>query len=230
MAFAFVAATTTNNTNDVDHSASVSAQSGELLIVVAHQTDGTVGAQTVTDDQGGTYAKVLSGTRGSTNQHTFEIFVRNALCATATHVVTQTRAGTSSGGGISVQRWTGFSVAGAAAFVKANTNLANNAGGSTPTATFASALSTDNATVGVVDSINTQTEPSGWTERTEVTYATPTSTVEIVTRDSGSTASSVAWGASSVGEYGVGMAEFGTTPVAPSGNVSTPQNFLTIAY
>lgn len=210
MALAFVADNNTLNTNDVDHTTTITPQIGEMIIAIAHQSDGTVGSLTVTDDRSGTYTKILSGTHGATNQHTFEIFARNSLVAAANlHTFTQTRAGTTTGGGIYVQRWTGFTAVGASCCRQTNTNRTVTAGGGTPTATMATAILTGNATVGVVMSATaTQTEPTGWTEQNDnTTYNSPTICIQVVSRDSGSTDTSVAWGATSATDFGVGFVE-----------------------
>lgn len=198
MAGAFVADGITLNTTAGAHAVSITPAVGDLLVVVAVYSDGTASGGSVSDNQGGTYTKVAGCVQAS-GVRTCEIFIRNALVSSAvSHTVTQADPpGSDSGGGLNVMRFSGFSVAGASAFVKSAKQDTQGAG-TTPAPTFASAVNTNNVTVGaVVYATNggaAATPPAGWTERRDQGYNTPATGLETVTRDSGFSGTTVTWG------------------------------------
>ena len=186
------------NTNATDPKvAALSATTiGDLIVVVAAYT-GMTSPPVITDDQtGGTYTEVTAGALKATSADAAWIFVRNALAAaTVTHNLSAARAGTT-GGGMSIYRVSGMSRAGSSA-IRQFAKQQNQAGSAAPAPVFGSAVLTGNPTLGAVHNGTnpaTLTEPTGWTERADIGYATPTTGLEVVIRDSGFTGTTVTWG------------------------------------
>jgi hypothetical protein len=51
------------------------------------------------------------------------------------------------------------------------------------------------------------TEPTGWTEHADTGYNNPTSGMEVASRDSGFTSTSIIWGSNSASNWGAIIAE-----------------------
>jgi len=208
MALAYVAQTAAVSTNALPVNANVTTPSvGDLIIACVLYTGGTVNTGTCVDDQtGGTYTKLHTATFGTSNINTLTIWARDNLCtSTSTHGLTFDCTGTSTGRGFNVMRWSGFNVAGSSVKAKANTNTSVTAAG-TPDAQFGSAISTNNAVIIFLgNETNTAglTEPTGFTERSDLGFSSPTTGFEVVTRDSGETGSTVTFQSASASQFGV---------------------------
>jgi hypothetical protein len=91
------------------------------------------------------------------------------------------------------------------------------AAAATPTCVLNSAALTTNALIGAVfNGTNpaTMTPRASWTERADVGYATPTSGLEVMSRDSGETATSIAWGGTSASAFCASVFELDITAPA----------------
>lgn len=191
-------AASTFNTTTGAHAATITPAVGEILVVVAAYTGGTVRGGAVSDDRGGTYSKLCSALK-NTSADTLEIFVRDQLVTSAVlHTVTQADPpGSDTGGGLVVMRYSGMSGAGGTVFRQAAIQE-NGASAATPAPAFATAVLTGDAVVAAefntTNSTTSVTAPSGWTEQAEVAYTTPTTGLEVASRDSGFTGTTVTWG------------------------------------
>lgn len=174
-----------------------------LLVVVAGQS-GIITPGTVADDRGGTYTFILSCVRSASNSYG-AIYVRNQLVTSAVlHTVTLTTGGADTGGGLNVFEFSGMTRTGSGAVRQSGKEDNKTTGTPTCVLSVGAALTTNpllGATVVILNPA-AETPPTGWTERQDVGYATPTSGLETATIDSGFTGSSVVWGAASSAAYG----------------------------
>lgn len=194
----------TNNTSNVTSyvSNSFTPAQGDLLVafVVA---SGTVATGTMTASANGiTFTKVTSAVK-NTSADTCYCFIANQLVgdAPASMTVTFNCTGDAATGAIiSVARVSGMIVAGLTA-VRQSAKIDNVAGGTAPTTTFAAnALTTNPCLQGVATTVATgSTPPTNFTERTDVTYATPTTGGGYSSRDSGHTTTTITLGSTSNG-------------------------------
>lgn len=196
---------------------------GDLIVIVTAHTVNT-SAATPTDDQGGTYTLVASAAKAS-SADTLSIFVRNSLIASAVSTVFTHAPGTTSGGGLVVCKVTGMSRAGSSAIVQSATQ-ANQASG-TPAPTFGAAPASANPIIGAVFNAS---NPAALTPRTNFTelfedgYSSPTAGLEVMSRDSGETATTQTWGSSSATAFSAIVAELDTS--APPAGGSGTGNFF----
>ncbi len=194
-------------TTSVDNSAlttgSFTPALGDLLIAFGG-VGGQSGGGTFTDSQGLTWTQVTSALR-SASAATLVCSVANAFAANAAMTVTFTPAGapTDTGICIAVLRVSGMSKFGAAAIVQ-SAKEENQAAAGTPAPTFAGSAVTSNPTIGAVHNVSnpaTMTEPTGWTERYDIGDTIPNNGLEVVSRDSGFTGTTVTWGSASATGY-----------------------------
>jgi hypothetical protein len=213
----------TFNTTAGAHTNTMTPSVGNLLIVIAAYTGGTASSGSVSDDQaGGTYTKVATALKNA-SADTIEIFIRDNLVSSAVlHTITQADPpGADTGGGLTTQRWSGFNVAGSAAFVQAKA-LNNQTVNGVPAVTFDAAPNSANPGIGcafhTINSAVVFTAPTSWTERQENSYGTPATAMETVTIDAISTGSTVTWAAGSATQPWCALiAEFQAgTAAAPS--------------
>jgi hypothetical protein len=218
--------TTTNNSN---RSVTISPAVDDLIVCVCFATGQTDWTNvTLTDDQGGTYTR-LTGASAifgvSTNM--IAVWVRNSLVSTtSSHVITldfTTGSVGHSGAGLVAHKVTGMSRSGTSAILQA-AKVDNGTNSTTPTVTLGSAASTSNALIGAVANVSNPaalTPPSSWTELLDTGFTSPTSGLETVSRDSGETASSIAWGNIS-SRYGAAIVELDIT----SPPAATPRSLV----
>lgn len=198
---------------------------GQLLVVF-------VGAPGTTD--GGT----LSGSTGLTfyragtitaNTKIVSVFVSEALTTAVSQTVTFSCAGGAATGAIiEVASVSGMSRTGASAALQV---ITNSGGIGAPSLTFAAACNTNNPTLVMVSNANnaaTITPPAGWTERSDIGFATPTTGAEYATRDSGFAGTLVTFGSSASAWTGIGI-ELDASVVAPTTGVTTTSAVNTIA-
>ncbi len=181
-----------------------------IFIVTAHS--GYTGSTAPTDnntDGGGTYSLVNSALK-NVSADIVQVWKRDRPIGVAASTVFTHAPGTTTGGGLVVIKSAGGNKSGAAAVVKSAAS-ANQAAGGTPTVAMGSAISTNNAVLGVVfntSNLTTNvTERSGFTEIVDAGYATPSSGLEVMTRNSGETGSSIAWGSTTATAYGAIVVE-----------------------
>ena len=199
-----------------------------IVLIAASDTVEATGGQTLTSSATRMSFTKVNGTAYSTSANLVELWVANNLVTdTASQTVTWgCPSDAATGCVIAVARVSGMARCGANA-IRQSAVTANGAAGGTPGTTFTAAALTGNVTIGVVgNSTNpaTVTEPSGWTEAVDTGYATPTTGLEYVYRNSGSTATAITWGnKSSASVFGVVSAELDTTtPTAPVSALMAP--------
>jgi hypothetical protein len=176
-------------------SPSLTPAANDLLVVFVAATE-TVSQASMSDSQGLGWTKITSATWSATT-HTLYCFVANALAAASAMTVTFDCTGDDATGCIMhIARVSGMGRTGASA-VRQSAVQSNQAGSTTPAPVFGSAALTDNPVLGAVatnDAINAITQPSGWTERNELTITGPSARHEYVSKDSGFTGTTVTWG------------------------------------
>jgi hypothetical protein len=198
---AFVASNATWNTTAGNKGTAPTPAVGELIVVFAAASGMTTGI-TVSDNQGGTYAQVGTFALGNTSVDCIGVFIRNSLVASAVaHSITAAEA-TSTGGGLASIRISGMTrvgiaavrtIAGVAQFGKQQ----NQATGTPAPVLPAAALAANMCLGAVLTASNSTTntiEPASWTERHDLGYTTPTTGLEVATRDSGETGTTITWG------------------------------------
>lgn len=139
----------------------------------------------------------------SSNDSNVAAYVRPSLIgsATSTTFTCTDFSGVNTAREIVIVNLSGGTLAGASAVVQ-SAEFGDSAS-STPAITFGASCNTANLTIGcIASSDTTQTEPSGWTERQEVSQSTPTTALEVVTRDNGFTGTTITWGATTTAEWG----------------------------
>jgi hypothetical protein len=220
----YVADAITFNTTAGNKTVAITPAVGELLIVVVGNT-GTTTDPTVTDDRGGTYTRI-NGVAKVASADEMHLYVRDQLCQVAlSHTLTMNVGGAGTGGGIWVARLAGMAKAGASA-VRQQAIQTNQVSG-TPTATFTRDILTESFCLfAVFNTANPAalTEPASFAERRDVGYATPTTGLQIATRDSGQTGLTITDGSSSASNYCMIALEFDTaTPTfGGSGRMQRP--------
>ena len=202
----------TNATTSLASSAFTPAAS-DLLVVLVTAT-GTVATGSVSNSAGLTFTLVTSEVRTG---DTCYVFVADSLAAATSQTCTfDCSSDAATGIIISVARISGMSLAGSSSirqFAKAN-----NAGTTTPEATFASSALTGNPTIAFVANATNpagMTPPTSWTERVDTGFATPNQGLEYASRDSGFTGTVVTWGSVSSAHREI-IVEFEASVVATS--------------
>lgn len=195
-----------------DRSASGTPALGELLVVFCAVSTNTNTAPTCTDDQGGTYTLVRTQTWDSSTD-TISVFVRTKPVENATAHNVTVATGANDAGVVGVIRVSGMCRFGSSAILQ-SIGADNGAASGTPAFTFSSSCVTTNVTIVAVGSADTTTtEPASWTEQIEANQATPTTALEVATRDSGFTGTTVTWGATAATVWAaVGVELDGSAP------------------
>lgn len=198
---------------------------GDLLIAFIVASGTTQAVATLTSSIGGfTFTQFAKGAYSSSANSIYG-FVSDALVSSATSqsVTFDTASDGATGTVIFVFRVSGMTRTGLSAIRQFGLQDNGSASG-TPTVSFNSgAALTGNPTLGCVGNSSSpagMTAPTNWTEPAggDLGYSTPTTGGEVVSRDSGSTASSITWGGTSATVYGAMIVELDTSsPPATSG-------------
>lgn len=188
----------------------------DLLVVACTASTNTNASPTCTDDAGGTYT-LLGTALWNTSASIGSVFVRNTLIPTAsdgTSVTVTVATGTNDAAEIAIVAVKGMMRAGSAA-IRGSGFHANGATSTSPTATLSANALTGNVTIcGVFSGDTTTTPPSGWTERGDTSQATPTTALEVATRDSGFTSAAITFGATQSTTWGAFAIELdGSNPL-----------------
>lgn len=214
MAVVTLLGTATFNTTAGNKTVTATPAVNDLIVVVAGASgtsEANAATTSVTDNQtGGTYVKVADSL-GAGASPRISIWIRTGLIGSATSTVFTASQGSSSGGGLAVLKVTGMTRVGFDA--GRQYKGAFGAGGTTPTVSFTAACLTGNAVIeGVVNGANpaTLTPPASHTERVDTGYATPTTGLEVASRDSGETGSTITWGGSSASAWRAAAVELNT--------------------
>lgn len=199
LAVALLGSVTFNTTAGSKTVTATPAANDLIVVITAHSGNTSTSATPPTDnnsDGRGTYALVTSALKAS-SADVMCVWVRKYKVGSATSTVFTHAPGTTTGGGLAVIKVTGMTLAGLLAALHAGAS-ANQASGGTPSVALGAAANTNNAVIGAVfsatNSTTTVATNASYTERFDNGYATPTSGLEIMTRDSGETGSSIGWG------------------------------------
>lgn len=193
----------------------------DLIVVCALTVSaGVASTSSITDNQSGTYAKLVEQT-GGPNAGVVSIWARTALAPASSTTYTSTVTGTTTGGGLSVYRLSGMSKTGATAARSIGGNAA--AGGSAPTFNLNQAALTTNP---VIAMLQTDGNPAAVTPRSSPAYTeaptpdlgfnTPSTGWEVMFVNSGETATAITWGASSSATYAACGVELDASAAGPA--------------
>lgn len=214
LAVTLLGAATWNSTAGSKGVTATPAVNDLIVLVTAHS--GFTGTVAPTDSQSGTYRNAGTFSKNASADRA-DVWVREQPIAAATPCTFTHNAAGSTGGGLAVLKVTGAARYGAAAIKKAAA-LSNQSTGA-PSVAMGSAIATGNAVIGAVftptNSTTTVVHNASYTERMDLGYNTPATGLEIMTRDSGETGSTVTWGGSATGSWGAIVLELdATTPAA----------------
>lgn len=195
--------------------ATITPAVGNLLVVFCAST-AIITIPTVTDDQGGIYDLVGTAARGASTSGGWA-FIRTSLAKNVAHIVTLTTSGSDTGGGLDVIEVSGMLRAGggAARQVGATSNIGV---GGVPTNTLPGVALTANPVFAFLqsgDNVNTATNPTGYTQRQNLGFASPTAGMGIHTRDSGETTNLITWGGTETGNSFTIALELDISPPPP---------------
>ena len=215
------------------------------LIVVVCMAVGVAGGTTAVSDNNsggaGTYTKAGTSATGPVANQLIDVWVRNALIASASSTVFKATQVGSTGGGLGVFRVSGMTKTGSTAM--RGFGKQDSAGPGTPTPILlpmggggAQAALTTNPLIGAVcrdsnpPSLTPRASPA-WTEAFDVGFNSPSSGIEVMWISSGETASSIAWGSSSAGTFGAFAFELDASAGAtPTSLLWTPQLTVPTVY
>ena len=195
---AFVADGLTFNTTTGTHTVTLTPGVGELIIIISANTGFTALTAPTDDNSSGTYTRIATAYKAA-NADTMSIFARTSLIPSTASTVFTHAPGTSSGGGLTVIEISGVSYkkTGASAAKQAVAVQSNQDPTITPTPTFTYFPNPANMIIGATFNATTgagMTARTGYTERRDVNYATPSTGLETMTRDSGEAMKAIAWG------------------------------------
>jgi len=173
---------------------------GSLLVAFVFGSATSVGVGTFSTSAGVAFVKAGTSAAAGGNAHALHCFVATSFAAASSQTATFDSTGDQTTGQvIFIGELTGMSFNGATAVVQ-TAKQDNISGAAAPAPAFAAAADAGNPVIGCVgiEGANpaTITEPTGWTERGDTGYATPTTGAEYVTRDSGFSGTTVTWGSS----------------------------------
>ena len=190
-----------------NRTASITPAAGTTLVVFCMVSVNTNNAPTCSDNRGGTYDLIaVAQTNAGANR--LSAFIRKAFCDNVSHTVT-VATGSNTAGEIVLIAVAGLEFLGSDA-VRQSAVQDNGGRGTTPAPAFSSSALTGNMTLGAVGNGTnpaTLTTPGSWTERQDVGQSTPSTGLEVVTRDSGFTGTTVTWGSTSGSVYGAIIVE-----------------------
>lgn len=185
-----------------NRTATITPAVGDLFLVGCCATGNSNQTPTCTDDNGGTYTLIRIGAlNGSADM--LSTFVRDALLTNTTSTTVTVATGSNTSAEIAIIAVSGMAKVGSAAVLQ-SARQANQSSGTTPAPTFASSCQTENMTIGFVGNGTnpaTLTPPINFVERADVGQATPSCGLEVITRDSGFTGTTVTWGGTSASNY-----------------------------
>lgn len=173
----------------------------DLLVVFVNVSANSGTTPTVTDDHAdglGTYTRIGTAAWGNLTPSACmsSVFVRDAkLGSTDTSFVITASTGSNTSGVVGWVAIQGMSRAGSSA-IRSSGKQESQATGGTPAPALSQAALTGNVTLAACMSEDTTTTPNAsWTERIEANQASPTIAVEVGSRDSGFTGTTITFGA-----------------------------------
>jgi hypothetical protein len=173
---------------------------GSLMLAFTFSSGTAVGFGTFSTNNGIAFVKAGTSAAAGGNAHALHCFVATSTSNAVSQTATFNSVGDQSTGNIIfIFEVIGASGTGTSA-IEQTAKQDNQAGPSTPAPAFSVAASSANVIAGCVgiEGANpaTITEPSGWTERGDTGYATPTTGAEYATLNSGFSGTTVTWGSS----------------------------------
>ena len=200
MATVTLGITTGSSSNTSSYAAAAFTPTVGVYLVVMVSATGTIATAngnggTLTDTQNLGWLKLV-GTGYNTNADTMSAFISLKPAAASTETITWDCTGDNASGCVI----TVFQVAGMENCYVRQISSGIFAAAATPSVVMSSAILTGNPCVGIGcngGAINTLTQPTGFTEFTEVAYTVPAGNIEPIYANSGITASTVTWGATS---------------------------------
>ncbi len=168
---------------------------GDLIIVAVCLSGNTNDVPTMTDNNGfGTYDRILC-VPWSASANRLAVFVRTALMVNTTSTTITCASGSNTAGELVAVAVAGMTRAGTSA-IRSSGSQSNQATSTTPAPALSQTSLTGNLTIcGVGSGDTTTTFPTNWSERQDVSQATPTTALEIATRDSGFVGTTITFGA-----------------------------------
>lgn len=179
---------------------------GDLIVIVVAHTGSTASVAPTDDNNSGTYTLINTAVK-ATSADTMQMWVRNKRIEAASSTVFTHAPGTTSGGGLGVFKITGMARDGSSTAARQSAIQSNQTSTSTaPAPVLGSAALTTNPLIGAVfnaTSAATMTPRASpaWTERFDVGYSSPTTGLEVMTIDSGETATTITWGGNSASAW-----------------------------
>jgi hypothetical protein len=185
------------------------------LLVASVTASGTVQATATLTNSAGTTFTQFGRVAYATDVNSIYFFVANSLVTSATSqtVTFNSASDPATGTIIMVASVAGMSRTGTSAILQTAAQN-NQAAGGTPAPTFASAVNTNNPTIGVVGNNSSpagMTTPSSWVEQNDTGFSTPTTGQEYVSKNNGFTGTTITWGSTSATVFGSGIVELDTS-------------------
>lgn len=181
-----------------NRTATITPAVGDLLIVYCFVAANTNDTPTCSDSNGsGTYDRidVMNASIASIN-YRLSVFIRTALMANTTSTVITVATGSNTSGCVVSVAISGMSRVGADA-VRSKGSQNNQAAGTAAPVLNQSALTGNLTIVAHGSADTTTTEPTGWTERQDTSQSNDTVALEVATRNSGFTGTTITFGAAS---------------------------------
>jgi hypothetical protein len=212
------AVSTASTTDSSSYSSGTFTPAAGDMLVVFVIASGTTARGTMTDSNGVSYANPVNAPYNSSTNQVYLFVSRTSVAGTSTSVTFTLSSGSATGAIILVERVSGILTTSAAA-IQQTATTANAAAGTTPSATFSSAVLSANATLGAVGNLSDPpglTAPASWTALGGTGYTSPTTGGEDVGRNSGFSGTTITWGSTSATAYGVIIVELNAaTSVSP---------------
>ena len=218
----------TFNTTSGTHTVTATPAVNDLIVIIRANTGNVVSTAPTDNNGSGTYTLVSSALKLSSSD-LMEVWVRNSLIGAASSTTFTDAAGTTTGGGLAVLKVTGMTLTGAAA-ARQNA-VQSNKTTAIPAPVFTSAPLTTNPVIGAVfngTSPATMTPRTSFTELVDVGYTTPAAGFEVMSRDSGETATTQTWGSTSASSYCAIVVELAYDS-PPTVALNTPSNGGTVS-
>lgn len=195
----------------------------DLMVVFCAVSVNTNTVPTMSDNNGsGTYTRVTVA-QWNTSANTMSVFIRNALMVNTTSTVITCETGSNTSGELVAVAVSGMTRVGNNGAALQSAVQQNQAGSTTPAPAFSASALTANMTLGAIGNGTnpaTLTTPTNWTERQDVGQASPNTGLEVVTRDSGFTGTTITWGGTSPSVFAAIIVELdNSSPPARSGAV-----------
>lgn len=214
--------TATFNTTSGTHTVVATPSVNDLIVIVVANTGNAVSVPPTDNNSSGTYTQVSSSVKASSADR-MTIYIRDTLITSASSTTFTNAAGTTTGGGLAVLKVTGMTLTSAAAVVQVAGQ--SNVASGTPAPVFGAAPLTTNPVIGAVFNATnpaTMTPRTSFTELADVGYATPTTGLEVMSRNSGETSTTQTWGSASGSAFCSNAIELNANTAAPTVALNSP--------